>query len=274
MASEVHGGTTRPIVQADGALTHGHRPEVIVVTASGATGVVDTELPAAAALADGASNPTAPAVGAHQLFYYPADGKWYRAQIGNNQADGLGGSSPLLVLAQLMGSNGTSWDRLRAAASNVDGDDLGSLKRLLTLSTPFLSNGSTFDRFQNNREATLLAAAGRTATTATGDQTAVNHRGAVLFLNVTANPGGGESLTLEVQEKDPVSGGYATVTAFAAVVAANGLFVYTIYPGAAETGAVAGHEVQALPLPRTWRARVVHSAAGAWTYSLGACLVV
>ncbi len=64
MASEVHGGVTRPIVQPDGGLPQGHRPEFIPVSAAGGSPTVDTELPAAAALSDALANPTAPLVGA------------------------------------------------------------------------------------------------------------------------------------------------------------------------------------------------------------------
>ena len=55
------------------------------LAASSATVTVDTELPAAAALADGASNPTTPTIGAANLTY-----------------------------------NGTTWDRLRSVAAATD----------------------------------------------------------------------------------------------------------------------------------------------------------
>ena len=163
---------------------------------------VNTELPAAAALADGASNPTAPAVGAAGLLY----------------------------------------------------------------------NGSTYDRERGNVEGTLLVSAARTATNASDPQTNYNHRGVVLFLYVTAMPGGGETLTVQLQLKDPVSG-WGTYVAFPAV-ALTGYYQYVVYPGAAESIATANFEVAALPLGRTWRVNMVHSGSGSWTYSLGYALMV
>ena len=80
-----------------------------------------------------------------------------------------------------------------------------------------------------------------------------------------------------IEEKDPVSGKYVQIAAFAALTASvlgatpsTATYVYTLCAGASETIAAANHEVQALPAPRTWRGRVVHSAGGSWTYSVGA----
>ena len=123
-----------------------------VTQASSANPVpVETELPAAAALADSVS-PTVPTVGAAGLVYDGADGVWHR-QRGMPADD-----------AQRTGL---------AAAANV------------------LHNGSTWDRQRNNTKGTLLASAARTATTTSADQTNYNARGVVLFLNVTAVSGTG-----------------------------------------------------------------------------------
>lgn len=82
------------------------------------------------------------------------------------------------------------------------------------------------------------------------------------------------TLKVVVEAKDPVSGKYVPLTAFAVTKKASELeagatLAYTIATGAAETAAIANHEVQALPLPRNWRAKVEHSKGGKWTYSLG-----
>ena len=109
--------------------------------------------------------------------------------------------------------------------------------------------------------------------------TSPNHMGVRLFLNVTANPGGAETLTVSVDMVDPALNpvsGYAapasstrTITAFpATTAAASGTYVYELYPGGVETAATANHEVQGGTLPSFWRPTVTHSASGSWTYSL------
>jgi hypothetical protein len=121
----------------------------------------------------------------------------------------------------------------------------------------------------------LLAAAARTATNSTSVQTDREHRGVRLFLNVTANPAGVETLTVSIEMVDPVA--YATgavtsraITAYPATTAAtNATYVYELYPGAVETAATANHEVQGGTLPTLWRATVTHSSTGSWTYTLG-----
>lgn len=82
------------------------------------------------------------------------------------------------------------------------------------------------------------------------------------------------TLKVVIEAKDSVSGKYIPITAFAATKKASELgagatLAFTVAIGAAETAAIANHEVQALPLPRNWRAKVEHSKGGKWTYSLG-----
>lgn len=135
-------------------------------------------------------------------------------------------------------------------------------------------NGATIDRWRNNFEAPLLASAARTATTNSPDQTNHNVRGFALILNVTANPGAAETLSLKIQAKDPVSGSYVDVVDFGVIVtAANGTFYVIAYPGIADADHVAAVVAKSAVLPRTWRAVVTHSAAGSWTYSLAAMAI-
>lgn len=121
----------------------------------------------------------------------------------------------------------------------------------------------------------LLESEARVASAPTGDvRTTVGDRGALLVLDVTKAPNANETLTVSIQAKDEVTGKYVTVTGFAASKKGEELgegttLAFTVYPGAAETAAVGSHEVQALPIPRHWRAVVTHSGAGSWTYSLG-----
>jgi hypothetical protein len=142
-------------------------------------------------------------------------------------------------------------------------------------------NGSTWDRLRNNVEGTILASAARTETTNSSDQTNHNARGVVIAVDFTATPNNAETVTVAIQAKDPVSAKYVTLTAFTALTASalgasptTETYLYTLCPGAAETAAVAKHEVQALALPRTWRVAVTHSAGGSWTYSVGYSLIV
>ena len=83
------------------------------------------------------------------------------------------------------------------------------------------------------------------------------------------------TLALSLELRDPASGKYVPLTAFAVTKKASELgagatLAYTIYPGAAETAAIGNHEVMALALPGKWRVKVTHSAGGDWTYTVGA----
>jgi hypothetical protein len=131
-----------------------------------------------------------------------------------------------------------------------------------------------------NVKGAALTSAARTATTNSADIKNNQARGVVVCLDVTATPNDAQTLTLAVQVKDEVSGKYVTVTAFTALTASalgatptTETYVYTVYPGAAETAATAKHEVQALAVAGTFRVRCTHSAAGSWTYSVGYTLV-
>jgi hypothetical protein len=133
----------------------------------------------------------------------------------------------------------------------------------------------------HNRTAVLLASAARTATATAVPQSNHDGRGVVLALDVTATPNDAQTLTVAIQIRDPISGKAVTVISFTALTASalgatptTETYLYTVYPGAAETAATAKHEVQALALPVSWQAVVTHSAAGSWTYSLSASYVV
>jgi hypothetical protein len=117
-----------------------------------------------------------------------------------------------------------------------------------------------------------------TATAATAQQTSANFssegfESAYFLVNITANPGGAETLTFALQLKLPGADTYRTITAFAASTAAtNALFVFVIDRGAVVTSATAGLFGQAIPLPPEWRVVVLHSSTGAWTYTVKAWL--
>jgi len=121
----------------------------------------------------------------------------------------------------------------------------------------------------------LLSSEERGATTSTDDITShTSDAGAMLFLDITKAPATAETLQLVVEAKDEASGKYVPITAFAVSkkgeeLGAGTTLAFTVYAAAAETAAVANHEVQALPIPRHWRVKVTHSGAGKWTYTLG-----
>lgn len=123
---------------------------------------------------------------------------------------------------------------------------------------------------------TLLESAERTATTSSEDVVSgAGQRGVLITLDITKAPAAADVLTLQLEAKDPASGKYIPITAFAASkkgeeLEAGATLCFTVYPGGAETTAVGSHEVQALPLPRKWRVKVTHSAGGKWTYTVGA----
>lgn len=121
----------------------------------------------------------------------------------------------------------------------------------------------------------LLESGARTATTTTPDQKAGRlHRGVRLYLNISDDAGGSETLTVQIQGQDPASGAWVNATKFTAESAATtGTFQYELYPGSVDTGTIDKYQVQGGALPRTWRAVVTHSSTGSWTYSLGAHLI-
>lgn len=126
---------------------------------------------------------------------------------------------------------------------------------------------------QAKAAATLLTATAATGTQTTSDVESKLGRGVIVFIDVTTAGGGGETITPAIQFKDPGSAKYVTVTAFGTQTA-TATYLYTLYPGGAETAAVGSHEVQALVLPKTWRVVVTHSASAAWTYTIGYSLLV
>jgi hypothetical protein len=128
-------------------------------------------------------------------------------------------------------------------------------------------NGASWDRERNNLEGTLLASAARTTTTNSADQTNHNGRGVLVFVNVTAVTSS-PSVTVAIQEKDPISGTYTAILTSAAITG-PGHTVLAVYPGVT----VAANVAASHPLPRTWRVAVTHGNADSITYSVGYALI-
>lgn len=197
------------------------------------------------------------------------------------------------ILARLMGFDGTTWDRLRAVggalqvaplSSSLVGDasasalywmlrDNGSGSQSVGAAAvhPIVWNGSSADRQRNNTDTTILTSAARTATTNGADQTNFNGRGVIVVLNVTAQPGGVETLTVTIQGKESVSGSYFDIeTSGILFTAATGTKALIVYPGVLAADIVAGVVGKSGVVPRTWRPSIVHSSSGSWTYSVSA----
>ena len=121
----------------------------------------------------------------------------------------------------------------------------------------------------------LLASAVRTASVSSNDIDAADARGVQVIVNVTADPAAAETIAVQVEGKDPVSGNYFPITAFAAVAdtVTPSTEIYTLYPAILETGTVANSQISSAPVPRTFRVKVTHSASGSWTYSVAYSLL-
>lgn len=123
-------------------------------------------------------------------------------------------------------------------------------------------------------EATLLISAVRAATNTTDDQTnTTSAKGLILFLDVTAVTAL-QTLTVNLQAKDPTSGKYLTIATTGAIgttATPTGTFALVLYPA---LGSVSSPLFgQPIALPYTWRAQIVHSGGGSFTYSLGRSLL-
>ncbi|MBI2864892.1 MAG: hypothetical protein HYX94_10075 [Chloroflexi bacterium] len=161
------------------------------------------------------------------------------------------------------------------APDSVDEGDAGAvrmtLNRILKV-VPTLSNGNgnapaagVQDHQQSLYGDVLIASAVYSADQNSPTQYNHNHRGCLLQLNIDANPGGGETLTMKVQVK---IGNGAFITIFAsAALTGNNRYNYVVHPN----WGAAAQEITAVgnyALPRVWQVTMDHSAAGNWTYDL------
>jgi len=136
-----------------------------------------------------------------------------------------------------------------------------------------VSNGTTLDTWRNNVQKTLLASAARTTATTSPVQDNYNARGVVLTLNVTANPGGAETLELRLYYRVGVTGGLFAKMAIPA--ATNATYSLIVCPGSSGTPeTAAAYKTYSLAIPRQYVANVTPSGAGSWTYELTATEIV
>jgi hypothetical protein len=92
-----------------------------------------------------------------------------------------------------------------------------------------LFNGATYDQKVNNAPITLLASAARTAETISPDQTNYNARGVMLVFDVTAVPGGEETVIFKLYSKDALCGKY-NILFSGLPIWTTGNRVYFFYP--------------------------------------------
>jgi len=155
-----------------------------------------------------------------------------------------------------------------ASVRNPADADTNTAAGMVTRSRLTGFNETSWDRWRNNTEEEILASAVRTISTNTTDQTNFNAKGLILVLTVAAVPTT-ETLTLTLQHK-LTDGTYVAAVATTAD-ADIGQHIIVSYPsGQADTyTSTFQQELHIdLPLPRTWRARVTHSASGNWTYTV------
>jgi hypothetical protein len=180
---------------------------------------------------------------------------------GNNQA----------MLSTIAGSPRVS------VASGVATGDASSAQGLLSSTdtnivggiASHLFNGTNWDRERNNTSNIVLASAARTATVSI-DITNHNARSFVVFLNITVAPNTASTLTINIREKDSISGNYVNVLSSAAILGSS-IFAavpvtnrYTIALGVTVAANISASEA----LARTMNVQVVHSNADSWTYSI------
>lgn len=123
-----------------------------------------------------------------------------------------------------------------------------------------------------NLPRTILADATRSATTQSDDFINRHGQALVIIFDVSSVAGGGQTVTLSVQVKDPVSGNYVTILTGSAQTA-SGTYLYNVGPGVTDSGGVAD-AVNDVDVGGTYRIVVTHSGGGDFDYSVGAYEVV
>jgi hypothetical protein len=120
---------------------------------------------------------------------------------------------------------------------------------------------------ESNTTLDVYTSAARTASGNSGDQVNLHARGVEVVIDMTAVPTI-QTVTFTIEGKDETSGKYYTLLASAAIVAVSTV-VLRVFPGATAAANLSAN----LQLPRVWRVSTTHSAAGSFTYSVGANLL-
>lgn len=142
-----------------------------------------------------------------------------------------------------------------------DAGDAGSASFTLATATQSF-NGVNYDRTRNNIDVSLTTQTGATTTFTSADQTNFNGGHIVVVLDMTVIGTG--SVTLEIDNKDVISGKYYSILTGAAVVG-NSTNVYSAGPALPATANVSANAI----LSRTFRIKVTANNANATTYTVG-----
>lgn len=125
--------------------------EVDVTQVQG-TVTVDSELPAASALADDMANPTTPLIGAANMVWDVANSDWDRSPGSDSRDDShVAALNEVLPVGKSVvhGKRGNSLDAIESVV-DFDGDNFGTYFQLLTASANRGFNGSTWDRLRSD----------------------------------------------------------------------------------------------------------------------------
>lgn len=189
----------------------------------------------------------------------------------------VSGDSPLVIiqhplsLAQIAGVDEAA--ALTAIASGALGADAKAwttknVALVAALGMDF--NGTGFDRRRNTLGLTGLSSTSRTVNAGTGNVTNYNHRGIVVFINVTVNASSLGSISPVIRGVDNFSGVAYDILVGPAAIIAPGLYVMRVYPGIAETATFAKSDI----LPRTFQLNTIANNANPMTYSVAYTLVL
>lgn len=183
-----------------------------------------------------------------------------------NQANGAAGVG--LAGAGILGFDGALYRRLGAALA---GDGAADVFNLQTASKGLSYNGATWDRNRNNYGLTMLASAARSTTTDTPVFSSFNAKGFWAVLEVTANPGGGETLALQMLADYPVIATSLLFLSTAPIVAGAKNYAIIQVGDAAQSNPISTvpeYAKTVIQMPPRFFFRIEHSGAGVWTYQV------
>lgn len=119
-------------------------------------------------------------------------------------------------------------------------------------------------------QTTLIARGSYTSVQLSPNQENDLARGVMISLHVIANPGGAETLTIQLIELGVQNNADQVIGSLASVAATNGTWRLMWYPGASTAPDGTHHKTYALRLSRRWRVNIAHSSTGVWTYRVDA----
>lgn len=197
--------------------------------------------------------------------------------VSSDPSQGTDGAVPPAKVVAIGGTDGTNLQLIKVDATGI-------VQVAQNGNITVTSDGASTFKTQTddlNGATTLITSGAYTATQTSADQQNDRWRGLRLHLNVTVAPTGTpETLTVSLETKDTVSANYFKISNWISSGAANAggyasmptQFVFEYYPGSTNP-TIANYQAQSNVLPFKWRAKITHSAASPWTYSLGASLI-